>query len=226
VEKVLIIPDLHSPYQHKDSFSFIKSLTKKIKPDLVVILGDEIDGHMISFHEKDIDLPFSASSELEAAIDSFSTLYDYFKCPVKILESNHGSLVYRKAKFHGLPKSVLKPWNQILNAPKNFEWVYELEHQGVLYRHSFQKSPLRACKDTGMNIVQGHFHTQFNIEFWANERGIKFGMTCGSLVDHNSLAFSYAKSNLIKPVLGCAVIENGIPSLIPMKTKNNRWMGP
>ena len=61
---VLVISDIHAPYQHPDAIDFLKALKKKHKPDRVIFTGDELDYHAMSFHDSDPDLP-SAAMELE-----------------------------------------------------------------------------------------------------------------------------------------------------------------
>ncbi len=51
-------------------------------------------------------------------------------------------------------------------------------------------------------------------------------MTVGCLVDSHSLAMAYNKNNLKRPVIGCGVIIDSIPQLIPMVlNKAGRWIG-
>ena len=63
-KSILCISDLHIPYHHPQAFDFLKALKKKIKPDLIVNGGDELDKHALSFHDSDPDLP-SAGDELK-----------------------------------------------------------------------------------------------------------------------------------------------------------------
>jgi hypothetical protein len=51
-------------------------------------------------------------------------------------------------------------------------------------------------------------------------------MIIGCLIEDSTIAFAYNKLNLKRPVIGSAVILNGIPKLIPMiLDKKNRWTG-
>ena len=67
---VLVISDLHAPWQHPDAFEFLKALKKKIKPEFILNLGDECDAHALSFHDTDSDL-MSAGDELIATKKSY-----------------------------------------------------------------------------------------------------------------------------------------------------------
>ena len=122
--RILVISDMHIPYHHVDMIPFLKAIKKHLKPDRIVCIGDEIDGHSISFHNSDPDL-LNPSHEFETSIEYLHELYKIFP-RVDVLESNHGSLVYRKGKAHGLPRHVLKSYNEVLEAPRGWKWHMEL----------------------------------------------------------------------------------------------------
>jgi hypothetical protein len=73
----------------------------------------------------------------------------------------------------------------------------------------------------GMNTVQGHYHTKFSIGYWANPDDLFFGMQVGCLINQKSLAFSYAKNFSTRFMLGCGIIIDGIPRLLPMVLDSN-----
>lgn len=227
-ESILVIPDLHCPFHHKDAFDFLDSVSNKYKIKTTVLLGDEIDGHTYSFHQSDPDQPFSPSSELEKAIWYLKDLYLLFP-RATIIESNHGSLLYRKGKFHGIPRAMLRSYNDVLEAPKGWNWVYDLtldlpNKQRAYFHHGLSSNPLKVSQRMGMNFIQGHHHGRFEIQYWANPIGLYWAITSGCLIDKDEMAFNYAKNNLPKPILGCTVILDGIPKLIPMVVdKRGRW---
>jgi len=120
---ILVISDTHFPYHHPDTVSFLKALKKKYKPDKVVHIGDELDFHALSFHPSDPDL-LSPGNELLAGISTISPLYRLFP-DVDLIESNHGSMVYRKAKYHGIPREVFKSYRKVLGAPMGWKWHFD-----------------------------------------------------------------------------------------------------
>mgnify|MGYP001462217071 CR=1 FL=1 len=65
-KKILVISDMHLPYQHKDSITFLKEIKKEFKPDTIINIGDSLDFHAISMHDSNPDL-FSAGQELAEA---------------------------------------------------------------------------------------------------------------------------------------------------------------
>lgn len=192
-------------------------------------MGDEVDYHAISFHDNDPDLP-SAGDELEEAIECLKPLYRLFP-EAFVLESNHGSLVLRKALHHGLPKRVIKPYNDILEAPKGWKWVDDLVVDTplgkVYFHHSRGGDVLKNSQAYGMSFVQSHHHEKFEIRYWSSPMALCFGMIVGCLADPNSLALAYGKNNLKRPVIGTGLIVDGKAILEPMILDGKgRWIGP
>ena len=106
--KILVISDMHIPYHHQDMVDFLKAIKKKYRPDRVICIGDEVDKHAMSFHASDPDLP-SAGDELEIAIAHLDDVYRLFP-KVDIVDSNHGSMHYRKGKHNGIPRKYLRDY--------------------------------------------------------------------------------------------------------------------
>jgi len=225
---VLVISDYHAPYQHPDAVAFLKACKKAFNPTEVISIGDEVDYHALSFHDSDPDLD-SAGIELMKAIEALNSIYSLFpKCT--ILDSNHGSMVLRKAFANGMPKKALRGYNEVLDAPKGWKWVNEYRIStplgDVLFKHSFSKNILRAAQANGCSSVQGHYHEDFGISYAGNAYKLLFGMTVGCLVDDSSMAFGYNKTFSKRPIVGVGVIINGLPQLVPMVlNKKGRWVG-
>lgn len=228
-DKILVISDTHFPYEHPDCIQFLKALNKKHRFTRVIHIGDEIDSHGASFHEKDPDL-YSAGHELSLAVKKLKPLYDLFPA-VDVLDSNHGALFRRKIKHHQLPSNVLKSNQEILEAPAGWRWFDELiiklpTGQKCLFFHGKNSDPLKVSKALGVCTVNGHFHTQFSIQKWSSPVSSNWSMVVGCLIDPKSRAYYYQKNDLLKPVIGCGMILNGIPRLELMQMdKEGRWTG-
>lgn len=227
-QTICIIGDLHAPFMHRDAVLFLAAVKAKYSPTEVLFMGDERDGHADSYHEKDPEL-HSSGDELEKAITQLAPLYKMFP-RATVLESNHGSLFYRKAQTAGIPGSVLKDYRDVLRAPKTWTWKYDYVLKtplGDVYcHHGKSGSYEKLSKNIGMSALQGHFHNKFYICYWSSPNGLYFDGNAGCLVDNRSRAMAYGKNNLQKGILGCMIIENGIPQLIPMVIgKNHRWTG-
>jgi hypothetical protein len=227
--RILVISDLHFPYQHKDVFKFLQYLKDKYNPTRIICTGDEMDGHALSFHDSDPDLP-SAGDELKKALPFVQELYKMFP-KMDILDSNHGSLVYRKAKHHGVPRHYIKGYNEILGVGEGWKWSFDLtidlpNGTKCYFHHGKSPDVVKLSQVMGMSAVQGHYHSVFKVDYWANPAGLYFGMQTACLVDRDAYAFAYENSNLKKPIIGTGLIINSHPILEPllMDEKGN-WVG-
>ncbi len=227
-KSILVLSDMHYPYNHADIYAFLKALKEKYKPDLVVSLGDEVDLNAFSFHEKDPDL-LSPGEELKTAIARLKPIYRLFP-KMHVVESNHGSLVYRRGKANGLPRHVLKSYRDVLEAPGGWHWHKDLvvTSRGggkIYFCHGRSADGLKLSQSIGMSCVQGHFHERFQVQYWGNKLGLFWSVIAGCLIEDNSLAFAYNKLNLKRPIIGTVVIIDGHPKLEPMVLdKNGRWI--
>ena len=105
-KSILVISDTHAPYMHKDAVAFLKKVKQKYAPTAVVHIGDEVDGHSWSYHEKANGLP-NPDKELCLAIAQLQPLYKLFP-EVAVCESNHGSLHIRKSRSSIFPCNTLE----------------------------------------------------------------------------------------------------------------------
>lgn len=226
--RILVISDLHAKYYHPDTLKFLAALKKKYQPTEVVLTGDEIEYNSISYHENSPELP-SAGQELEEAIEALKPIYKMFP-KAYILESNHGSLVLRKAKTAGLPRKVIKSYNDILEAPKTWQWVPNLilntPRGPVFFTHGMSSAVGKLSLTMSMSCVQGHHHHTAHIQYISTPERLLFDMIVGCMIDDKSLAFAYNKLIPKRPVISCAVIIDGVPHLIPMYLlPGGRWSG-
>jgi hypothetical protein len=234
-ERILVIPDLHAPYYHPDTVPFLTAVAKKYrispehKESTVVCLGDEIDGHSWSFHESETSL-LAADDELQQAIEDLQPLYELFP-RVHLVDSNHGSLVFRKRKAAGIPAYAIKPMRDIINAPAGWSWTFDLTLRAsngefIYFVHGQGATARTAARRMGLTVVQGHRHSEFYCEKILTPVRAYYGVQAGCLIDHTSMAFAYNKTGILRPALGCVVIIHGFPQLIPMITDNHgRWVG-
>jgi predicted phosphodiesterase len=226
-ERILVISDLHIPYHHTDSFSFLKQIKKRYKPDFVVNIGDMLDFHAISMHSHDPDL-YSPGHELKAARVFVKELEDIFP-EVTEVDSNHSSLVYRRAIKYGMSREFLKGYGDFLGT-KKWKWVDDLtlkmsNGQKCFFTHGRSADVLKVSQTMGMSAVQGHYHTKFVISYWANPDNLFFAMNVGCLAAQKHMAFAYAKNFRTRFIMGSGVIINGIPRLLPMVLNSSgRWI--
>lgn len=229
MKRILVVSDLHAPFMHPDTVAFLTAVKKKYKPTRVVFTGDEVDNHALSYHEHDPDL-HGPHDELKLAIQQLQPIYRLFP-KADILESNHGSLAARKLRTAGIPKKYLREPGEVIDAPRGWVWVDELQlrlptGQRVLFHHGLSSDIMRVVALRGCCVVQGHYHTKSSIGYIGNSEALLWGLQVGCSINGKSLAFAYNKLNLGRPVISHGMIIDGQPKLIPMVlNKKGRWNG-
>ena len=228
-KRILVLSDLHLPYHRNPvAFNFLKEIKKQHNPDFVVSIGDLLDQHALSFHDTNPDLP-SAGHELSLAKEYIKELENLFPQLIEI-DSNHSSMIFRRALKHGLPKAYLKDYGDFLGT-KKWKWVDDLvitlpNKQRCLFTHGRSADVLKVSQTNGMNCVQGHYHTKFLIEYWANPDNLFWGMQVGCLINQKSLAFEYAKNFKTRFIIGCGMIIDSQPKLFPcVLDSKGKWIG-
>lgn len=217
--RILFISDMHIPYHHENTIPFLKMLKERYNPTRIICLGDEVDKHGLSFWSKDPDL-MSAGDELRAALPVIAELHQMFPS-MDLLDSNHGSLVWRKAKEHGIPRHYIKSYNDVLGVGEGWKWWDDLvidlpDGQKVYAHHGKSADAIKTSQAMGMSHVCGHYHNSFGVKYWANPQGLYWAMNSGCLIDDKSLAFSYNNVNLHRPIVGTSLIIDGVPILEAM----------
>jgi hypothetical protein len=218
-ERILIISDMHIPYHHPNLLNFLQMLKDRYNPTRVICIGDELDKHAMSFHDSDPDL-LSAGDELRLSLPIIAAIYKMFPV-MDIIDSNHGSMVHRKAKHHGIPRAYIKTYNDVLEVGPGWKWHNDLtvilpNGDSVYFHHGKSADGLKLSQAMGMSCVQGHYHEKFGINYWANSLGRYWSMQVGCLIDDDNYAFAYNNVNLKRPMIGTGLIIDSIPVLEAM----------
>jgi len=216
---ILSWPDFHAPFGHPDAVDFLSDLKKEFKPDKIVCLGDEVDGHSLSDWDHDPS-GMSAGDEYEAAIRQLKPLYKLFP-DVMVCESNHGRRPFRKAFRAGIPKVYLRAYAQFMQSPSGWEWRDHWTLDGVLYIHgdgfSGKDGAIKAAIGHRKSVVLGHIHSWGGVTYIANADSQIFGCNSGCLIDYQGYAFEYSKHQIAKPTLGATIVIEGKEAyFIPM----------
>lgn len=228
-DTVLIIPDTQIPFDHPDAIPFLKTVRAKYKPTRVVQIGDFFDLHALSKYPSNPD-GYSPGHEIEVALERASEYYSLFP-KVDLVLGNHDLRVTKRAFEVGIPAHFLKTFSEWMQLPKGWK-VHDLflEIDGVAYQHgigySGKEGHRKAAERNMQSTVIGHLHAHAGISFMANREKLFFAFNVGALIDDHAYAFEYAKYNSSKSIIGCGVVDKGIPMFVPMSlNKQSRWVG-
>lgn len=211
--RVLVIGDLHTPFEHPDYLAFCKRVYKEYKCNHVIFIGDIVDNHGSSYHESDAD-GWSAGDELFHAKRSLAKWYKAFP-KADVIIGNHEAIIKRKLNTAGLSQQWARSLAEVLEVPS---WTFRIKLllDDVLYIHGQGVTARTKVQRVGRSVVQGHRHTEGYVWYQPRERGAFFGMQVGTGIDNDSYAFAYAKDHP-DPVLSCGVILEGKQAhVIPM----------
>lgn len=220
--RTLFISDLHCPFEHPLAIDFVAMLLDSVRPDLIINLGDEVDFAAFSRYAKDPDMP-NGTSELKKARKSLRRLYTALgDSQVYVCNSNHTQRPLHRVVEAGVSAEMLKPINEILEAPSSWTWVdeYRCEEFVAIHGEGFSgpTAAAKAATSFRRSTVIAHVHAHAGVHWSTGRYDRIFGMNAGCLIDPSSIAFRYAKHCSHKPTLGCGICIDGWPSFIPMVT--------
>ncbi len=228
--KILHIPDLHCPFQHRDAFDFLDAVRKKQAPDVVVCAGDELDQHALSpNHDHDPD-GMGPGDELTAGIKALRPLMQMFP-QMKICTSNHTERIYRRAFKFGIPSAYLKTYREWMDAPKGWEWADEWMIDRVGYSHgegvSGPEGALKLAIANACPWAIGHLHSDAGTRYYSTAAALIWGLNSGWLGDSRAYAMAYGKRLIKRGILACSIVNRGWPFILPMLLgRDGRWLGP
>lgn len=206
---VLVIGDLHLPFELDGYLEFCIEQRDKFNCGKIVLIGDILDSHFSSYHDTNAD-GYSAGQELELAIAKLSKWYKAFPEAIATI-GNHDRLVHRKNTSGGVSRKWIKSYNEVLEVP-NWDFVDQFEHNGILYVHGEQSLALPKAQNEFRSVVSGHHHTEAYVKLL--NAGKNFAMQVGTGIDFSKYAFAYAQRGK-QPVLSCGVVLNQSPVIIP-----------
>lgn len=209
-DHVLVIADTHCPYDHKHYLDFLKQIQNRVHCGTVVHIGDGVDNSSLSYkHDPSPDLP-SPKDEIAKARKS---LEKYFRAFPKVFYclGNHCKRVDMKGRHSFLPQEVFRPFRDIWGLPKGWIDAFSHEIDGVLYQHGFMAGDMAHVKTAIMNrqsTVIGHSHSVAAVNYLVSRKDRLLAMNVGSGIEVESLAFSYGRDFLKKPVVSCGVVTD------------------
>lgn len=216
----LVFSDIHTPFDRKNYPYFLRDVAQQYKTKSVVCLGDLIDSHAISFHQKE-PCAYGAYTEYDMAIQRLK-IYGLIFPGVKYIVGNHDLRIERVAAEKGIGARFLKPLHEILELPDG--WVCqgdEFIEDDVLYCHGIncggKDGALNKAVAERMSTCIGHYHSGGGVKYAANKRDTVFGMNVGCGVDDEAYAFAYGKHDVRRGTLGCGIVYGADSAIfVPM----------
>lgn len=215
--RILVIGDLHLPWSRRGYLQFCIDLYEQWNCDKVVFIGDVVDLHAISFHQKEPGCP-GPKEEYERARAAVRLWYDAFPHAVITL-GNHDKRIVRRAKSVDIPSVFLKSYNQIWETPK-WSWREDYVLEDIYFYHGTGqggKYPAsNAVSKMLMSTVMGHMHTASGVKYFANPKRRIFACDTGCGIDDKQLAFAYGLDMKQRSIISASVIIDGTPYVEPM----------
>ena len=212
-KRILVIGDTHCPAMLPEYVDFLRDTYKQWACDTVLHIGDVVDWHAMSYHERNPACA-SAGDEYSVALKQVQLLYKAFP-KAAVMTGNHDDLPARQARTAGIPVELLRDYAKVWETP-GWDWkpryaTYKLDN--VTFAHGDrgkggQYAALRNAKDNFGSWVQGHVHGQAGVQYFANSNQLIFGMNVGCGIG-TSAAMDYGLKFNTKPVRGCGVIIEG-----------------
>lgn len=212
MSRVLVIGDIHSPCEHPGYLPFCRDLRDKYKTDQVVFIGDIVDWHAVSFHDRNPagPGPLDEYAKAKAAVQKWHRAFP----TARVCIGNHDERVVRLAESVNIPSEFVKTYKDTWGTPG---WKWDMEHiiDDVYYFHGTGNGgthpAFNAMGKMLMSVVMGHIHSAAGIKWKANPQRRIFGMDTGCGVDDRAYAFAYGRHAKQRSILGAGVVIDGVP---------------
>jgi len=195
LNRIIVLGDIHAPYESKRAVALAKKVCKAVKPGLIISIGDLVDCYSISDYPRDPARISRLEREVEAAarvIKDFSALADDFQ----LCSGNHEFRLERYLSVRapelfglvtmrellGLEKSQWHDYREVLKIGK-CHFTHEVGYGGL-------DAARRSLAAFGGNLVFGHTHRP-EIVYDSNIRGeTHCSMNVGWLGDPNAIDYA------------------------------------
>ena len=219
MSKVLVIGDIHEPASHPGYRRFCQDLYDAWGCNKVVFIGDVVDHHCISFHQKDVDAD-GVTREAEVAAKGVRKWAKAFP-KAEVMIGNHDERVFRLAASVNIPSRFIVGYEIVWSTP-GWQWKRDTDIDDVHYFHgtgcSGKTPALNAAMASMQSTVIGHCHSVAGKRWACGPNKRIFGMDTGCGVDISHPARAYGKNMIRKPILAAGVVLNGLPyhEIMPM----------
>lgn len=166
LDKVLFLPDTHSPYHDKQAYDLVEKVVAGIKTSKVVILGDFPDFYAVSQHSKDPKRKDKFEDEVKITNQLLRRVESWGFEEKVYIKGNHENRLERYIEDKAPEMDGIVSVDGLLELSKHGWRVTEYKDHtqvGKVYvTHDLGKSGPTAVKDAMTsyqdNIVLGHLH--------------------------------------------------------------------
>jgi predicted phosphodiesterase len=224
--KIVVLGDMHVPYQMNGMAGLFRRIKREIKPDKIYQIGDLVDMYAFGKYVRDPEA-MSAGAELKEAIAELNALAKEIK-DMEIIQGNHEVRLIKRAMEAGIPKSLIRDFADFLELPEGWKYrsgplIIPLTKKGdqkavLIHGESAggQQALFQLIRQYRMNIIAGHLHSMAGVMYLNNGLQTNWAMLTGCLVDRESMAFAYGHNSKDKEILSFGMIEDGVPRIIPV----------
>lgn len=225
--RILIKGDVHIPYCSWPVVEECARFAEDYKPDVSVQVGDFIDAHNWSRHQRYPDSP-SAQREWDLTKKGAARFHSTFdpKTWLWILEGNHDVRILARAYEANIPAELIKTFAEVFPYD-NWKWHTKpdpLQLDGILFGHGNEATgtTLAIAKELARPYVHGHAHKEARIVFASLFKHTTWGMHVGCMVDKEAIGMRYTRKSYARSSLGWATITDGLPIFHDYATMR-RW---
>lgn len=191
-DRMIIIPDCHTPFHNKPATKIVFDYIKQEKPQYVTLVGDVIDFYAVSRYSRDL----KRRTQLQHELNEFHSFLDELQdasgnAQIIFIKGNHEARFDKYIREHApefeglkgfsLPEVLQLNRRNIIWAPDGFTYgsCYLIHGDGL----SGNKAGMTATKwleSLMRSVVVGHVH-KLSIVNRRTAAGILFGMETGTL---------------------------------------------
>jgi len=219
---ILFVSDFHAPYHHHKTLDFLSRIKDQFRPDRIVHGGDHADCYSVSDYPKSLEHPDTWTTELKGIRKFTKDLAEIFP-DIEMLESNHDSRLYKKARVAGVPRECLVKYLDMINAPPGWrlhsqlDLTVDADRSSWKFVHTINNGAFGAAKNLGVSVCSGHHHSKSGFQSFNNGKKVIYGVDSGSFISDKGHPYSYNKLDIGRPIRSCVIIIEGKPQMIMME---------
>ena len=220
MRKVLVIPDVHFPWHHQPTLTWIYEQIKQRKPDIVVQAGDLLDCFSSSKFARSHNVMTPEQEFKEGRLGSEAMWRNVQSAAPKAkcyqLRGNHDvrpdkRILERCPEVQSLLN--IKPLFEFKGVTTLMDAAEALEIDGNLYIHGHLGKLGDHLNYFGASVVHGHLHRGGSI-FKKMSGRVLWELDCGFASDEEAIPMRYGPTRRTHWTLGCGFIDECGPRFL------------